>query len=121
MIRKLAIAAVFAGSTMAAAALAQPADHGWRPSWNPDIPPSRATVDISADTTGSMLTSTNNPDRSMPAFDAQSGPRATVLANHGYYVDREVVVEDHRLYYDDQGRAFWYDADGVRHYDDADD
>ncbi|HWE45928.1 MAG TPA: hypothetical protein VG407_07855 [Caulobacteraceae bacterium] len=120
MIRQLAIAAVFGGATVAGAALAQPADDGWRPSWNPDIPPSRATVDISADTTGSMLTSTNNPDLSMPAFDAQSGPRAAVLANHGYYVDHEVVVVHHRRYYDEAGRPYYYDEDGQPRYFDED-
>jgi hypothetical protein len=120
MIRKLAIAAAFAaGATIAGAAYAQP--DTWQPSWNPDISPSRATVDISADTTGSMLTSTNNPDRSMPAFDAQSGPRAAVLANHGYYVDHVVVVHRAR-YYDEDGRAYYYDDEGQpRYYDEDDD
>lgn len=111
MITKLAIAAAFAaGVTITAGAAAAQQDDGWRPSWNPDISPSNATYDISADTTGSMFTSTNNPDRSIPAFDAQSGPRATVLANHGYYVDR--VRYHHRRHYDDQGRAYYYSDDG---------
>jgi hypothetical protein len=85
MIRTLAIAAAFAvGLTFTAgAAFAQPT---WMPSWNPDIPPTTPTTGISADTTGSMQTSTNNPDRSMPAFDARSGPRA-VQPDRGYYVE----------------------------------
>ena len=102
MTRKLAIAAaIAAGFTVSAgAAFAQPVT--WQPSWNPDIPPTTPTTGISADTTGSMQTSTNNPDRSMPAFDAQSGPRAAVLANHGYYVERVAYRRHHRRdrYYD---------------------
>jgi hypothetical protein len=95
MIKSPVIAAAFAASfTLAGAAAAQPA---WWPSWNPDIAPTTSTTGISADTTGSMQTSTNNPDRSMPAFDAQSGPRA-VTSEHGYYTEH-VAVRTHRRHH----------------------
>jgi hypothetical protein len=87
MIKQLMIATAFAaGLTLAAgAAVAQPT---WQSSWNPDIAPTTSTTGISADTTGSMQTSTNNPDRSMPAYDAQSGPRAVHGSDAGYYIAR---------------------------------
>ena len=87
MIKPFMIAAGFAaGFTLAAgAAVAQPT---WPSSWNPDIAPTTPTTGISADTTGSMQTSMNNPDRSMPAYDAQSGPRAVHTTDAGHYVAR---------------------------------
>jgi hypothetical protein len=95
MIRSLTLAAAFAAGLtfMGGAAFAQPMT--WQPSWNPDIAPTTPTTGISADTTGSMQTSLNNPDRSMPAFDAQSGPRAVHAADAGYYTERVAYRRHH--------------------------
>ncbi len=97
MIKQLAIAAAFAtGFTLVgAAAVAQPV---WQPGPNPDIAPTTPTTGISADTTGSMQTSMNNPDRSMPAYDAQSGPRAVHTTDAGYYVARVSHRHHHHRY-----------------------
>jgi hypothetical protein len=81
MIRHLAVTVAVAGAAVvvAGAACAQPLL--WRP--NPEGPPVTATTDISPDTTGSMQTSSNNPDWRFPAYDAQSGPRS-FGNDHGY-------------------------------------